>query len=176
VHLDSNTLDVLAVAAAAVAVVSLVLAFVAVLRLAALKRSLLVLQGDATHGTLLTAVDRHVGAVDDLRAEVASIESGLARVRGDLAEALRHVSVVRYDAFSDMGGRMSFSAALLDDAGDGIVLTAINGRSETRAYAKGVRGGESDVQLSPEESQAVEHALNGRKLVQNNRPVRPAAY
>jgi hypothetical protein len=76
------------------------------------------------------------------------------------------VSVVRYDAFADMGGRLSFSAALLDDAGDGIVLTSINGRTETRSYAKGVKGGASEHTLSPEEEQAIAFALR--------RPVAPA--
>jgi hypothetical protein len=164
VSLNSSTLDTLAVSAAAVAVVALILAFVAVLRISAIKRSLLVLQGDATHGSLLSAVDRHVGAVDQLRVEVAGIEAGLGKVRSDLADALRHVAVIRYDAFSDMGGRMSFSAALLDDDGDGLVITAINGRSETRAYAKGIKTGQSDYQLSPEEEQAVNYALSGRKV------------
>ena len=161
--LDSSTLDTLAIAAAAVAVISLMLAFVAVVKIGSLKRSLLVLQGDATHGSLLSAVDRHVGAVDDLRGEVRSLQSGLSSVRSDLTLALRHVAVIRYDAFKDMGGRMSFSAALLDDQGDGVVITAINGRSETRAYAKGIKTGQSDNPLSPEEEQAINHAIQGRK-------------
>jgi hypothetical protein len=164
VSLDSSTLDALAIAAAAVAVVSLILAFIAVVKIGSLKRSLLVLQGDATHGTLLSAVDRNMGAVEDLRGEVAGVKAELSRARADLADALRHVAVIRYDAFKDMGGRMSFSAALLDDDGDGLVITAINGRSETRAYAKGIKTGQSDNALSPEEEQAVGHALNGRKL------------
>jgi hypothetical protein len=75
--------------------------------------------------------------------------------------ALRHVSVVRYDAFGDMGGRFSFSAALLDDAGDGLVLTSIHGRSETRTYLKGLTSGTSDIELSPEETQAVRIARGG---------------
>ena len=48
------------------------------------------------------------------------------------------MAVVRYDAFGDLAGALSFSAALLDDAGNGLVLSSINGRSETRTYAKGV--------------------------------------
>jgi hypothetical protein len=71
------------------------------------------------------------------------------------------VSVVRYDAFGDMGGRLSFSAAMLDDGGDGLVLTAIHGRSETRSYIKGVKGGSSEASLSPEELQAISYALKG---------------
>src|SRR5690348_15184735 len=58
-----------------------------------------------------------------------------------------------------MGGRMSFSAALLDDAGDGLVISAIHGRTETRTYAKGVKGGTSDQPLSPEERQAITYAM-----------------
>ena len=80
------------------------------------------------------------------------------RLRVDLADAIRHVAVVRYDAFNDMGGRMSFSAALLDDAGDGVVISSINGRTETRTYAKGVKGGTSEAELSPEEVQVIGYA------------------
>lgn len=72
--------------------------------------------------------------------------------------ALRHVAVVRYDAFGDMGGRLSFSAALLDDQGDGLVLSSINGRTETRTYAKALVGGHSEHTLSPEEQEAIASA------------------
>src|SRR5436305_5400931 len=94
----------------------------------------------------------------ELRQQISVEHQELAAARADLSDALRHVAVVRYDAFGDMGGRLSFSAALLDDAGDGIVLTSINGRSETRTYAKGVKGGDSDHSLSPEEQQAIGYA------------------
>jgi hypothetical protein len=53
--------------------------------------------------------------------------------------AVSRVGTVRYDAFEDMGGRLSFSSALLDERGDGVVVTAINGRTDTRVYAKPVR-------------------------------------
>ena len=70
-------------------------------------------------------------------------------------QALRHVGVVRYDAFGDMGGRLSFSAALFDDDGDGLVISSINGRSETRTYAKPLVDLRSDHTLSPEEEDAI---------------------
>lgn len=80
-----------------------------------------------------------------------------------VAAALRHVAVVRYDAFGDIGGRLSFSAALLDDSGDGLVITSIHARDESRTYAKGVIGGRSEVTLTPEEQQAVAAARTKRK-------------
>ena len=65
----------------------------------------------------------------DLRRRVTALEqhrpagdADLAALRADLGQALRHVAVVRYDAFGDMGGRLSFSAAVIDDHGDGLVV------------------------------------------------------
>jgi hypothetical protein len=78
----------------------------------------------------------------------------------ELAQAsVRHVGVVRFDAFEDMGGRLSFSAALLDGRGDGVVITSINGRQDTRCYAKQVQNWTSIHNLSDEERQAIREAL-----------------
>lgn len=73
--------------------------------------------------------------------------------------SVRHVSLLRFDAFEDVGGRLSFSCALLDDHGTGVVLTSINGRQETRVYAKPVSAGSSSYNLSTEESEAIRQAL-----------------
>lgn len=86
----------------------------------------------------------------------------LAGLRADIAQALRHVAVVRYDAFGDMGGRLSFSAAIIDDRGDGLVLSSIHARGESRTYAKGVVGGRADTTLTPEEQQALAAARTGK--------------
>ncbi|EKA60518.1 MULTISPECIES: DUF4446 family protein [Janibacter] len=88
-------------------------------------------------------------------------EGDLAALRHDIGQALRHVAVVRYDAFGDMGGRLSFSAAIIDDAGDGLVVSSIHGRGESRTYAKGVVGGDADSTLTPEERQALAAARTG---------------
>ncbi|MDX6742074.1 DUF4446 family protein [Actinocorallia sp. A-T 12471] len=75
-------------------------------------------------------------------------------------KALRDLAIVRYDALAEMSGELSFSLAVLDAAGDGVVISSINGRSETRTYAKVVQGGRSPQMLSPEE----EHALRAARL------------
>ena len=87
----------------------------------------------------------------------------LAALRADIGQALRHVAVVRYDAFGDMGGRLSFSAAIVDDRGDGVVLSSIHARGESRTYAKGITEGGSDATLTPEEQQALSAARTGRQ-------------
>lgn len=115
----------------------------------------------AESGDLLAQLSDQSRELAGLREQVDAVGGGLRQARTELADAVRHVAVVRYDAFSDMGGRLSFSAALLDDAGDGLVLTSIYGRSESRSYAKGVQAGDSDATLSPEEEQAIGLALRG---------------
>jgi hypothetical protein len=77
--------------------------------------------------------------------------------------SVRNVALLRYDAFEDVGGRLSFSCALLDDGGNGVVLTSINGRQETRVYAKPVQQGASSYNLSLEEEEAIRRALGGQQ-------------
>jgi hypothetical protein len=69
------------------------------------------------------------------------------------------VALLRYDAFEDVGGRLSFSCAMLDDHGTGVVLTSINGRQETRVYAKPITDGGSTYNLSSEEEEAIRQAM-----------------
>ena len=79
-------------------------------------------------------------------------------LRTEVSDALRHLAVVRYDAFGDMGGHLSWSLALLDDGGNGVVLTSIHGRSDARTYAKNVSDWSCDQQISPEEEEAIKFA------------------
>jgi hypothetical protein len=78
--------------------------------------------------------------------------------------ALRHVGIIQYDALHEMSGQLSFSLALLNATGDGVVLSSINGRAETRTYAKTVLAGHGNPELSPEETQAVQSARLGTGL------------
>lgn len=93
--------------------------------------------------------------VADLPTDVEGLRSEVHALRVEAAEALRHLAVVRYDAFGDMGGHLSWSLALLDDRGNGVVLTSIHGRSEARTYAKNVDAWSCEQALSPEEEEAI---------------------
>ena len=105
-------------------------------------------------------VEAQATAIRRLEAAVRQLALGERRLGGLAEEAVRHVAVVRFDAFEDMGGRLSFSAALLDGRGDGVVITSINGRQDTRVYAKRVQNGTSAHNLSDEERQAIREALS----------------
>ena len=98
------------------------------------------------------------GDVDAVPADVVGLRQEVAALRAEAQGALRHLGLVRYDAFGDVGGRQSWSLALLDDEGNGVVLTAIHGRSEARSYAKSVFEWRSEQPMSPEEQDAVASA------------------
>lgn len=99
--------------------------------------------------------------IDDEEAELARLRSELDGVLVGLSESLRHIAVVRYDVADELDrkpGDESWSLALLDDAGDGVVLTSLPGRGDPKTYAKNIRGGECDIDLTEEERQAVDYA------------------
>ena len=106
---------------------------------------------------LLDGHARHIARLENVvRKLAAESKRHGAAVKG----AVQHVGMIRYDAFEDVGGRLSFSCALLDDFGDGVVITSINGRQDTRVYAKPIRGGRSSHNLSEEEVAAIQQAIS----------------
>ncbi|MDA0564638.1 DUF4446 family protein [Streptomonospora sp. S1-112] len=98
-------------------------------------------------------------SIEDCR---AMIERLLPDGSGVDSRALRDVAVVRYDALEEMSGARSFSLALLNAVGDGVVVTSINGRTESRTYAKAVEKGRALEALSPEEYRAMRAARLGQ--------------
>src|SRR3954454_16550618 len=91
-------------------------------------------------------------------ADLEGLRGEVQALRMEASDALRHLAVVRYDAFGDMGGQLSWSLALLEGGGNGVVRTSIHGRSEARTYAKNVAGWSCEQALSPEEEEAVSFA------------------
>jgi hypothetical protein len=91
-----------------------------------------------------------------VKSELRRLNQELEVTRGELKETLQHLAVVRYDAFGDTGGKLSWSMAILDNNGDGVVLTSINSRADARTYAKELRSFTSESKLSPEEQQAID--------------------
>ena len=108
---------------------------------------------------VLTLLERHIEEVRALRGDVAALQQHSYGLRDMLAGSISRVHTVRYDAFDDMGGHLSFSSAFLDEHGDGLVITAINGRTDTRVYAKAVHAGSSEHNLSEEEEHTIRQAL-----------------
>jgi hypothetical protein len=101
-------------------------------------------------------------ALRDYVEQVAAVLDGrLGAVEGSLRGTIAHRSLVRYDAYNELSGQQSMSIALLDDQRSGIVLSCIHHRDQARVYGKRVVGGRGEIELSPEEAEAVRVALAG---------------
>ena len=159
----STTTGLVAVGAAAVALVALVTAIVLAVRIRRLRRAQVAVLGGAEQRDLVAHAARLEGAFAELRDWV---EESMHRLDGRMADVdtridgcLAHRSLVRYDAYGEMSGRQSSSVALLDARRSGIVVSSILHRDQARIYVKRVNEGESELELSPEEHEAVETAL-----------------
>ena len=119
-------------------------------------------QGGREPSNVLTgddAVGALIGKIERLEQAVRALNGTDRRQQFQIEGSVRRVALLRYDAFEDVGGRLSFSCAMLDEHGTGVVLTSINGRQETRVYAKPVAAGTSTYNLSAEEEEAIRLAM-----------------
>jgi|SRR5580700_658002 hypothetical protein len=90
------------------------------------------------------------------------LDERLASVEAALRGRIAHRALVRYDAYNELSGHQSMSIALLDDERSGIVLSCIHHRDQARVYGKQVHAGRGELELSPEEAEAVRLAIAGR--------------
>ena len=172
-ELSTTTVAVLLGAVGLVAVAAIVVSVLALLGQRRVRASYQVFsQGSGED--VLTLLHRHIDGVEGLRRDVSQLREHSYGLRDMIAACMSKVHTVRYDAFDDMGGHLSFSTAMLDEHGDGMVMTAINGRTDTRIYAKPVEAGSSRHNLSEEEELAIRSALSGESRATEQRlPHRP---
>lgn len=148
---------------AAVVVVLTVGILVVALRLRGLRRSYDAVLEPERGEDLFDVLRTYRDEVGTIREDLVVVHENTEHLRELLRGTVSRVGVVRYNAFDDMGGALSFSAALLDERGDGVVVSAINGRTDTRTYAKPVSDRRSEHHLTPEEDEAIDAAMSGRR-------------
>ena len=84
----------------------------------------------------------------------------IRRIKDVKSRTANKIGIVKYDAFPDVGGRLSFALAMLDESDSGFVLNAIHGREGCYTYIKEIVKGESYVVLGQEEKEALRQAVN----------------
>jgi Protein of unknown function (DUF4446) len=165
VHELSSTAGIVALAAAGVALVALVVAVVAVVRLRRLRADQRIVLGDRERRDLAeqgAQLERHFRDLHAYVEDVAGTLTGrLEQAEQRLDGAIAYRAMVRYDAYNEMSGQQSTSIALLDAHRSGVVVSSIHHRDQARVYAKQVVDGRAELQLSPEEEEAVRIALAG---------------
>jgi hypothetical protein len=178
VHDLTSTVGIVALAAGAVAIIALLTAVWLAFTLRRIRSEQRAVLGDRREDLVAHAV----GLQDQFAALHAYVEDVAGRLdaRMGTAEArldgaVAHSSLVRYDAYGEMSGRQSVSIALLDATQTGIVLSSIHHRDQARLYAKQVQGGRGELELSPEEAEAVAVAMRGDARAGGESGRQPAA-
>lgn len=158
-----STTGIVALAAAGLALVGF--AWVALLalklrRLRAAQKAVLGVAGQrdlVAHAAALEAA--FVQLRDWVEDTAANLEARTTGVEERIESCLAHTALVRYDAWGEMSGRQSSTLALLDAGRTGVVISSILNRDQARLYVKQIHAGESELELSPEEIEAVEAAM-----------------
>lgn len=148
-------------AASAVALAALLVCLRLSFRLRKQRTEYAILRGEGAPQDIFAVLSRSLDAARVLEQRVDGVVAAQQELSAISRYALQKFAIVRYDAFGDMGGQLSFSAALLDEHGDGVIITSINGRTETRTYAKPIRALTSAHNLSEEEREAIGAAVSG---------------
>lgn len=155
----TNTQGIIAIAAAAVAVLALMGCVALMLAMRRLRRAQRLVLGEHPQRDLVAHSAAMQEAFETLREYVedaaSRLDGRLAGAELALRGAIAHRALVRYDAYNELSGQQSMSIALLDDQQSGIVLSCIHHRDQARVYAKQVHGGQGELELSPEEAEAV---------------------
>ena len=103
----------------------------------------------------------HIEEVRVVEAENEKLREKTKQIDALLQLAITNVGVVRFRAFEDMGSDLSYAVALLDSNKDGVILSSIFGREDSRSYVKPIEKGHSSYTLTKEEEEAMRQALNG---------------
>jgi hypothetical protein len=173
----TDTHGIIAIAAAAAAVIALILCLLLMLSLRRVRRAQQLVLGENDEQDLIAHAARLQDAFEALRSYVDDValrlDARLGAVEAAMRGTIAHRALVRYDAYNELSGQQSLSIALLDEERSGIVLSCIHHRDQARVYAKQVTAGEGELELSPEEAEAVRVALSTPAIAQD--PVEPSA-
>ena len=160
----SSTAGIVAIAAGALALIALTWAASLTVSLRRMRSAQKAVLGErstdlvAHAATLQSSFETLAQYVEDVGAR---LEGRMNHAETRLDGAVTHRALVRYDAYGEMSGRQSTSVALLDSGQNGVVLSSIHHRDTARLYAKQITAGRPDLELSPEEQEAVRLALSG---------------
>jgi hypothetical protein len=127
-------------------------------RLRRLERSYANLFSSEEEPSFAAALERLAARFSEMNTRTERLVVRMDEIDRTLIRSVQGMGLVRYSAFEDTGGDQSFSLAMVDGDGDGVIVSALYGRDATRVYAKPVEGWTSSRTLAEEEEQALSQA------------------
>lgn len=155
--------DYVIIGLAVVTVILLILYIVNVVQMAQLKKRYKIFMSGKNARNLEKTLIERLDQVDTLIEANATNEKNIKTLFSNMKFTFQKVGLVKYDAFNEMGGKLSFSLALLNETNDGFVMNAVHSREGCYTYLKEIIAGNSIIVLSPEEKEALDIAKTSNK-------------
>ncbi|MEE1305416.1 MAG: DUF4446 family protein [Agathobacter sp.] len=150
--------DYIILGLAGVLIILLVVLIVNLVQISKLKKKYKIFMSGKTAKSLEDTLVKRLDQVDELIAANAANEKNINELFDKMKITFQKVGLVKYDAFHEMGGKLSFSLALLNETNDGFVLNAVHSRDGCYTYVKEIIGGNSIIILADEEQEALDMA------------------
>jgi len=164
--INSNSVYII-LAMAILSIILLIFILVLFIKQAKLNKKYKKFMVGATGENLESQVIARFADIDALKADVKKMNAEMVKVRENIMITYQKVGVVKYDAFKEMGGKLSFVLALLDQNNNGILLNSVHSSREgCYSYLKEIIKGESFLELSGDEKKALEQALNSSNFME----------
>lgn len=155
--------DYIIIALVAVTLILLILYIVNVVQMAQLKKRYKIFMSGKNARNLEKTLIERLDQVDELLEANTANERNIKTLFANMKFTFQKVGLVKYDAFNEMGGKLSFSLALLNETDNGFVMNAVHSREGCYTYVKEIIDGNSVIILSEEEKEAVEMAKKSNK-------------
>ena len=144
---------------AVISIVSLVLLIVNMVKLNKMKKNYRIFMNGKTAENLEDSMLEHFERIEELENVTRKHTSEIKKIKDELLSVYSKVGIVKYDAFNEMGGKLSFALAMLDNSNNGYVINAMHSREGCYTYIKEIIKGESFIALGDEEKQALDKAM-----------------
>lgn len=159
-ELTGIRLDLFVIALAALVVVLIIILIVNSVKMSKLKKNYRIFMEGNDAKSLEDTLIKRLDQIDDLMESDKENKEAIQVVLDHLDATYQKVGLVKYDAFNEMGGKLSFSLALLNRKNDGFIINAMHSREGCYTYIKEIISGNSVILLSEEEKEALEEAVN----------------
>ena len=155
----AESLGTVTIALSVVILGLIVIVLVMIRRVSRLDKRIAKLTSGGDGNSLESTLDAHIDKVYAVARQVGELEQRTAVLEREEPGAFQRLGLVRYNPFEDTGGNQSFALAMLNDRGDGFIVSSLHTRTATRVYGKAIVNGTSESALSNEEAEALRIAL-----------------
>jgi hypothetical protein len=147
---------------AGVTLISLIISIVAVCKAAGLKKRYKIFMAGEDGKSMENLVREHLDSIEKVQGAVLQNAKAIKDIYNKMQYTFQKVGIVKYDAFHEMGGKLSFALCMLDKTNNGYVVNVMHSNNGCFAYIKEIVNGKSYIELGEEEQKAVDEAVAGK--------------